>query len=397
MKYALVIPDGCADEPQESLGGRTPLQAAEIPAMDAVAAAGVLGRANNTPPSLPPGSDVANLSLLGYNPLEHFTGRALWKPPRKASPWDRTIGPSAATWSRIEEQVMRDFTAGHISTAEAAALIATLQETLGGERLQFYPGVSYRNLLLVRSSGEDAPFSTDTRTTPAPRSDRPVGVGRLSPRPGQRSLEPPDERERGPLCRAPGERGPPPTGQAAGHERLAVGPGEHARTGPLPRALRTAGAMITAVDLLRGLARLIGWQVIDVPGATGYTDTDYAAKGRYAVEALADDATWCAYTWRPPTRPRTKATRRPRSRPWRRSTGTSWPRCTRPCAAGAHRILVTPDHPTPLRTKTHSHGDVPFALAGSDVRPTASTVTTTPPRPNPPCSSPRAGGSWDTS
>ncbi len=99
MKYALIIPDGCADEPQESLGGKTPLQAARLPAMDAVAASGVVGRTNNTPQSLPPGSDVANLCLLGYNPLEYFTGRAPWRPPPKASNSGQTIGPRAAIWS----------------------------------------------------------------------------------------------------------------------------------------------------------------------------------------------------------------------------------------------------------------------------------------------------------
>ena len=99
MKYALIIPDGCADEPQESLGGKTPLEAAQIPAMDAIAAAGVVGRANHTPKSLPAGSDVANLSLLGYNPLEYYTGRRPWRPPHRESSWAKTIGPSAATWS----------------------------------------------------------------------------------------------------------------------------------------------------------------------------------------------------------------------------------------------------------------------------------------------------------
>ena len=107
MKYAIIIPDGCADEPQESLGGRTPLEAARLPAMDAVAAAGVVGRANNTPEALPAGSDTANLSLLGYNPLEHFTGRA----PLEAAAQGIELGPG--DWAvrcnlvTIENQVMR--------------------------------------------------------------------------------------------------------------------------------------------------------------------------------------------------------------------------------------------------------------------------------------------------
>src|SRR5688572_17647444 len=119
MKYAIIIPDGCADEPQASLGGRTPLQAAKVPEMDAIVKAGVVGRANNVPLSLPAGSDVANLSLLGYNPLEHFTGRA----PLEAAAQGIPLGPN--DWAvrcnlvTIEHQTMRSFTAGHIKTDEA--------------------------------------------------------------------------------------------------------------------------------------------------------------------------------------------------------------------------------------------------------------------------------------
>src|SRR6476620_6905455 len=141
MKYAIIIPDGCADEPQESLGGRTPLQAANIPAMDAVAAAGVVGRASQVPPSLPPGSDVANLSLLGYNPLEHFTGRA----PLEAAAQGIELGPNdcaiRCNLVTIENQTMRDFTADHIATEEARELLAVAQQHLGGDCLQFVPGV----------------------------------------------------------------------------------------------------------------------------------------------------------------------------------------------------------------------------------------------------------------
>src|ERR671911_89744 len=126
MKYAIVIPDGCADEPQESLGGRTPLQAARTPHMDCVARTGVVGRANNVPASLTPASDVATLSLFGYDPLEVYTGRA----PLEAAAMGIPLGPD--DWAircnlvTVEERRLRDFTAGHISTEEARALVAAL-------------------------------------------------------------------------------------------------------------------------------------------------------------------------------------------------------------------------------------------------------------------------------
>lgn len=141
MKYAIVIPDGCADEPQAALGGKTPLQAANTPHMDAIAAAGVVGRANHVPAHLPPGSDVANLSLLGYDPEAHFTGRAPLEAAAQGvqlAPEDWAIRCNLVT---VEGQVMKSFTAGHISSAEAAQLLQTAQTALGSGPLEFVPGV----------------------------------------------------------------------------------------------------------------------------------------------------------------------------------------------------------------------------------------------------------------
>ncbi|MDP7301878.1 MAG: phosphoglycerate mutase, partial [Pirellulaceae bacterium] len=166
MKYAIIIPDGCADEPQESLGGQTPMQAASTPAMDDVAASGVVGRASNVPAHLPAGSDVANLSLLGYDPNVYFTGRA----PLEAAA--QGIQLAADDWAircnlvTVEDQIMRSFTAGHISTEEATKLLKVVQEDVNEGPLEFVPGVSYRNLLLFRSKNAPAPFSNETRTTP---------------------------------------------------------------------------------------------------------------------------------------------------------------------------------------------------------------------------------------
>src|SRR5437667_12791686 len=142
MKYAIIIPDGCADEPQASLDGKTPLQAANTPAMDEIARLGVVGRANNVPADLPAGSDVANLSLFGYDPNKYFTGRA----PLEAAAQAIKLGPD--DWAircnlvTIEKQDMRSFTADHVSTAEAKELLKTCQEQIRAPYLEFIPGVS---------------------------------------------------------------------------------------------------------------------------------------------------------------------------------------------------------------------------------------------------------------
>src|SRR3954465_5385024 len=150
MKYAIVIPDGAADEPQESLGGKTPIEAAHTPNMDRVVAMGVIARACHTPEELPAGSELRNLSHLRYNPFENFTGRA----PMEAAAQGIQLGP--ADWAvrcnlvTVEDQVKRDFTADHISTEEATKLLRAAQEEIASESkyrgaLEFVPGVSYRN------------------------------------------------------------------------------------------------------------------------------------------------------------------------------------------------------------------------------------------------------------
>src|SRR5262245_31346578 len=143
MKYAIVIPDGCADEPQESLGGKTPLQAAHTPNMDRLAQSGIVGLTNNVPPSLTPASDVATLSLFGYDPLEVYTGRA----PLETAAMGIALAPN--DWAircnlvTVENEQMRDFTAGHISNADGKALIEAIQQALGGPVSQGQTGLEF--------------------------------------------------------------------------------------------------------------------------------------------------------------------------------------------------------------------------------------------------------------
>ncbi len=371
MKYALIIPDGCADEPQASLGGKTPLEAAATPEMDAVAAAGVVGRANHVPADLPPGSDVANLSLLGYDPHQYFTGRAPLEAAAQGIPLGENDWAIRCNLVTIENQSMRDFTAGHISTAEATALLATLQAELGGVNLEFVPGVSYRNLLIYRGGEKRPPFTADTRATPPhDLTDKSVL----------------DDYPRGPGSDALNQWMSDSVALFADHPVNL----ERRRQGRLPATniwlwgqgrapavplfvdvYGKRGAMITAVDLLRGLAALIGWRRIEVPGATGYLDTDYAAKGRAAIEALRESDLVCVHVEAPDEASHegnTPAKFKALEEIDRHIVG---PLHRALEAQGAYRILVSPDHPTPLRTKTHSHGAVPFTVAGTGISPDA--------------------------
>lgn len=371
MKYALIIPDGAADEPQDALGGRSPLQAARLPAMDRLAAAGVVGRADFVPARLPPGSDVANLNLFGYDARQHYTGRA----PLEAAAQGIELGPD--DWAvrcnlvTIEDQRMRDFTAGHISSPEAAALMQTLQEQLGGEGLEFYAGVSYRNLLVVRAPRRAAPFSEDTRTTP-PHDLTDQSVLDAYPRgPGSEWLVELMSRSVELFAEHPVNTARRRQGKLPATNIWLWGLGRKPQLEPFALRYGVRGAMITAVDLLRGLAALIGWQRIDVPGATGYTDTDYAAKGRYAVEALEQTDLICVHVEAPdeaahegdlPAKVQAlEAIDRHIVGPLHEALQSR----------GEYRMMITPDHPTPLRIKTHAHGWVPFAAAGAGILPDA--------------------------
>lgn len=369
MKYAIIIPDGCADEPQESLGGKTPLQAANVPAMDAIAASGVVGRANHTPESLQAGSDVANLSLLGYDPMKIFTGRA----PLEAAAQGIELGPE--DWAArcnlvtIENQVMKSFTAGQISTAEATALLKTAQEHLGNDQIEFRPGVSYRNLMLYRGAASPAPFSIDTRTTPPHDLTDKTVVDDYPRGPGSALLTHLMSESVALFADHPVNVARRAAGKPPATNVWLWGLGSTPHLTPFATLHGKQGAMITAVDLLRGLASLIGFQRIEVPGATGYFDTDYAAKGRYAVEALKSVDVVCVHV---------EATDEASHEGNAAEKIKALEQIDRHIVAplhealkryGSYRILVTPDHPTPLRTKTHSHGHVPFALSGDNITP----------------------------
>jgi 2,3-bisphosphoglycerate-independent phosphoglycerate mutase len=365
MKYAIIIPDGAADEPHESLGGRTSLQVANLPEMDRVAREGVLGRSRNVPDHLNPASDVATLSLFGYDPSRYYTGRA----PLEAAAMGVALGPD--DWAvrcnlmTIDDGLMTDFTAGHITNAEGAELIAALQEALGTAEIEFHAGVSYRNLMVVRGRLGVACFDATTRTTP-PHDvpDQPAEV-HLPTGAGSERL------------RSLMECG---SAHVVGHEvnRRRVASGLRPANaiwlwgqGQAPAMPRFAelhgphGAIISAVDLVRGVGMLAGWTRVDVPGATGYLDTDYAAKGRYGVEALDRFDIVCVHVEAPDEAShegRGDAKVEALERIDRDIVGPIHEALRR---HGEYRILISPDHSTLLRTRAHDRAPVAWAMCGT--------------------------------
>ena len=368
MKYIIVIPDGCADETQESLDGQTPLQAAQTPQMDAIAAAGLVGRANHTPKHLPAGSAVANMSLLGYDPNTNFTGRAPLEAAAQGIPLTDEDWVVRCNLVTVQEQIMNSFTAQHISSEEAKTLLQLAQSKMTDSRIEFVPGVSYRNLMLFRPGGTSAPFSMETRTTP-PHDLSDKSVAEDFPRgPGSALLcdlisESVDWFEDHSINQTRMKSGKLPATNI-----WLWGLGQRPKLESFESLHAMRGAMITAVDLLRGLAALIGWDRIEVPGATGYVDTDYAAKGQYAIQALADYDIVCVHVEASDEASHEGDVQKKIAAlesidsdivgpllKHLKSTGDDW------------RILVTPDHPTYCSTKTHTHGDVPFTIMGKGI------------------------------
>lgn len=373
MKYAIVIPDGCADEPQESLGGKTPLEAARTPNMDRIAQLGVVGRTDNVPPTLTPASDVATLSLFGYDPLQVYTGRA----PLETAAMGIKLGPS--DWAircnlvYVDREAMRDFTAGHITASDGAALMKSIQEQLGSAvkfgglrgALEFHAGVSYRNILLYR--GDDAPFAVTTKTQP-PHDipDKPI-ADFLPQGPGADLLRDLMARSRTILRDHPINQARRAANLRPATQIWLWGQGKAPALTPFAQVYGKKGAILSAVDLVRGVGVLLGWTRIDVPGATGYLDTDYAAKGRYGVEALKSHDLVCVHVEAPDEASHEGKAGEKVKALERIDEHIVGPLLEELPQYGDWRILVSPDHRTPLRTRAHAYGMVPFAVAGTGV------------------------------
>jgi len=281
MKYAIIIPDGAADLPQESLGGKTPLQVADTPNMDLIAATGRIGTVSNIPDDKPAGSDVAILSVLGYDPGECYTGRAPLEAAALKIPVTDDDWIFRCNLVTVIEGIMEDNSAGHISTKESASIIKDLQVGLAGARVELYPGVAYRHIMTVAGN------MNVTTIPPHDILGQPIAKN-LPTGTGSEKLREVMELANIILktCEINAVRRD--LGENEATDIWLWGEGKMPTLQSFMDRFGMRGAAITAVDLVRGISMLIGWDVLEVEGATGYIETNYAGKGQRAIKAIDD-------------------------------------------------------------------------------------------------------------
>ncbi len=366
MKFLCLIGDGMADFPLDARGGRTPLQLASTPGLDALASEGLCGLYWPIPRDLPPGSDIGNLSLFGYDPHGTFTGRA----PLEAANQGISLGPDDVAFRcnlvTLDDGVMKSFTADHISSEEAAKLIRTLDAECP-HACSFYPGVSYRHLAVI-PGGEVKPGAlvATVCTPPHDISDQPYGE-HLPKGPAGEYLRMLMEWSRPILEGHPVNAARRAAGHLPATSIWLWGQGQAPRMEAYRERFGVSGAVISAVDLVKGIGVCAGLEVINVPGATGYIDTNYEGKVEAALRALERVDFVYVHVEAPDECAHEGIIDKKIA-----AIEAFDSRVVGPCleAARSHadwRVLAAPDHVTALSSRTHAGGPVPFAVWGCGV------------------------------
>ncbi len=360
-KYVILVGDGMADLPLESLGGKTPLEYARTPRMDALAREGILGLARTVPGGMPPGSDIANLSLMGYDPRVAFSGRA----PLEALNMGIDLGPKdlaiRCNMVEIRDGVMHDFSAGHISSEFSALVMRELSASLAIPGIEYHPGVSYRNILVWRNyPHEGMPDTTpphDIHGLPAadhlPRGDGSDMLRRIMA----------DSADI--IAASPAVAGA--RGRLAGSPTSVWlwGCGRKPAMETLESRFGLRGRTISAVDLIHGIGRAAGLSPVHVPGATGYLDTDYAGKARALLEALPDVNFILLHVEAPDESGHEGNLEHKLKAIEDFDEKIVGPVMDGLSAYPDYALMVLPDHPTPLALRTHTDDPVPFCLYSS--------------------------------
>ena len=365
MKYIVLVGDGMADYPINELGARTPLEAARTPNMDFIAQRGRLGRIKTIPDKMNPASDVANISILGYDPKKFYTGRG----PLEAANLGVELGEDDVAFRcnlvTASHDTLIDYSAGHISTKEAAILLRFIDEKLGTERIKFYPGISYRHLMLAKRGHDELLENLNCKpphdiagqsiSRNFPKGDNAPTLINLMEE-SRKILEKHEIN----LVRIDLKENP-------ANMIWLWGQGKKPNMPKFSQEYGLEGSVISAVDLIKGLGKILGLDVVNVPGATGYYDTDYEGKARAALKALEKKDFVFLHVEAPDEAGHNGDLREKITAIERFDqlvVGTVLNAFRR---KKNFRILVLPDHATPVSVKTHTCEPVPFGLFGKDV------------------------------
>lgn len=365
MKYVVLIGDGMADRPLSELGGKTPLQAAFTPNMDRLAKEGSLGMVNTIPKGFSPGSDVANLSILGYDPAKYYTGRA----PLEAASMGLELKPddvayrcNLVTLKHNKEKTraaMDDYSAGHISTPEAAGLIDALNKEFKNSEREFHPGVSYRHLMIWHGGESKAECTPPHDIIGRDIADYlPLGPGSEYLR--SLMMKSVDVLENHPINAKRAEKG-----SAKANSIWLWGQGKKPAIPTFKEKYGVSAALVSAVDLTKGLGICAGMKILKVPGVTGYLDTNYVGKAEHSLDALERVDFVYVHVEAPDEaghsgnyKDKVKAIEDFDAL----VVGTVL-RGMRPFKD--YKILLMPDHPTPISIRTHTSDPVPFVVYDS--------------------------------
>lgn len=356
MKYIVLLCDGLADRPLKSLNNKTILQAANTPNIDKTAEEGMCGFIHTTPNGMAPGSDICNLSVFGYNPKEYYTGRS----PLEAVSMgielsDKDIAFRCNTVT-IKDNIMESFTAHHIEEKYVENIINALNEEFKGENIEFYKGVGYRNLMVLRNADEMAL----KLTPPHDITDKNV-LEYLPSGKGSDVIKSIMDRALNKVF-----SGSVDTGKAT--SIWLWGEGKRPALPLFKEKYGLKGAVISAVDLVRGIGVCAGMDVIKVPGITGFTDTNFKGKAEYAVNAL-DKYDYVFVHVEAPDEAGHLGSIEEKIKSIELIDKEMMPIIRNGLQKyGEYRLLITPDHATPIELKTHSAEAVPAVLWGTGIK-----------------------------
>ncbi|MCF7907873.1 MAG: cofactor-independent phosphoglycerate mutase [Candidatus Omnitrophica bacterium] len=364
MKYIIIVPDGAADDPLGALGGKTPLEVADIPYMDLLAKQGVLGRVKTIPRGFIPSSDVANLSLLGYDPNRYYSGRG----PLEAANLGVTLAEEDLAFRcnlvTEGEGKLLDYSAGHITDKEAKVLIETINEKLGTKDIEFFFGTSYRNLMVIRGGKG---LGLDKLKYHAPHDIMGKNISKYLPK-GKNSSTLIDlmNHSQEVLASCEINKVRIDLGESPANMIWLWGCGGSPTMPPFKELFGINGAVISAVDLIKGIGKIVGLRVLDVEGANGYYDTNYLGKARAALSALETHDFVFVHIEATDEAGHNQDLRMKIAcleRIDKMVVGTIFEELK----DQDFRILVTPDHPTPIAKRTHTDEPVPFLISGTGI------------------------------